>query len=63
MSIELVLSLIACTIHVIVDHPWILLPIAVIVLMAAILASPAGRASETRDPRRSFTAAERREAF
>lgn len=63
MSIERVLSLIASTITVVLDHPWVLLPIAAVALVAIILSSPAGGGCETRDPRRTFTAAERREAF
>ena len=63
MSIERILSLIAAMITVVLDHPWILLPIAVALLVVIILASPAGGGSETRDPQRLFTAAERREAF
>src|SRR5699024_8150081 len=63
MSIERVLSLLASTITLVLDHPWILLPAAAVTLVAIVLASPAGGASETRDPQRAFTAAERREAF
>src|SRR5690625_517019 len=63
MSIERVLSLVAVTVDVIVDHPWALVPVAVVVLVVIILASPAGGASASRDPQRLFTAAERREAF
>lgn len=63
MNIEHALSLLADMISLILDHPWILLPVAVVVLACSVLASPAGGASSSRDPRRTFTAAERREAF
>lgn len=63
MSIERGLSLVAATVDVIVDQPWILAPAAVVVLVIIILSSPASGGSETRDPRRTFTATERREAF
>src|SRR5699024_1742049 len=39
MSIERVLSLIASTITVVLDHPWVLLPIAAVALVAIILRS------------------------
>lgn len=63
MNIERTLSLMEATIGLILDHPWILLPVAVAVLVCIMLASPAGGATDSRDPRRVFTAAERREAF
>lgn len=63
MNIEHALSLLAATISLTLDHPWILLPVAVAVLVCLMLTSAAGGASSFRDPRRTFTAAERREAF
>ncbi|MDN5688250.1 MAG: HNH endonuclease [Brachybacterium sp.] len=63
MSTEHALSLLAATISLIVDRPWILLPVAVVVLVCSVLDSPAGGACPSRDSRRAFTAAERREAF
>ncbi|MFI8778082.1 HNH endonuclease [Brachybacterium paraconglomeratum] len=45
------------------QHPWLLVPVAVTLLAGVVLASPAGGACESRDPRRGFTVAERREAF
>ena len=63
MSIERILSLIASMVTLVLDRPWILLPAAAVTLVAIVLASPAGGASETRDPQRAFTATERREAF
>lgn len=55
-TLEAVLGLLA-------DHPWLLAPIAVVLLAVVILASPAGGATDDRDPRRGFTVAERRAAF
>ena len=49
--------------HVIVQHPWLLIPIAIALLTGVVLASPAGGACESRDPRRGFTVTERRAAF
>lgn len=46
-----------------VQHPWLLAPVAVSLLVCVVLASPAGGACESRDPRRAFTVAERRAAF
>ena len=40
-------------------HPWLLAPLAVVVLAVLVLASPAGGASAARDPRRGFTITER----
>ena len=48
---------------VIAQHPWLLVPAAVVLLVGVVLASPAGGACEYRDPRRGFTVAERRAAF
>src|SRR5690625_7654206 len=63
MSIDQVLSVLEAAVGVILDHPWSLVPIAIVVLVCTALASPAGGATDSRDPRRTFTAAERREAF
>ncbi|APX31812.1 hypothetical protein BH708_02755 [Brachybacterium sp. P6-10-X1] len=63
MNPEQLLSSIQAVIGLLLDHPWILLSIAVVTLVALGLASPVGGATEIRDPRRTFTAAERREAF
>ena len=46
-----------------IHHPWPLAPVAVLLLVCVVLASPAGGACTTRDPRRAFSAAERRAAF
>ena len=48
---------------VIVQHPWLLAPVAVALIACVVLASPAGRTCTSRDPRRGFTVAERRAAF
>jgi len=63
MNIEQVMSLLGATISLILDHPWVLVPLAAAAMACVILASPAGGATEARDPRRAFTAAERRAAF
>lgn len=63
MSLEQVLLFLAATIGLVLDHPWVLVPVAVAGLACITLASPAGGATDSRDPRRAFTAAERREAF
>ncbi|HLS74707.1 MAG TPA: HNH endonuclease signature motif containing protein [Actinomycetaceae bacterium] len=63
MNVEQVMPLLGATISLILDHPWALVPLIVAAMVCAILASPAGGATEARDPRRAFTAAERREAF
>lgn len=47
----------------IVQHPWLLVPVAAALLVCVVLASPAGGACTSRDPRRAFSAAERRAAF
>src|SRR5699024_5111655 len=62
MSIERVLSLIASTITVVLDHPWVLLPIAAVALVAIILSSPAGEAARpaTRGARSRRRSGERR---
>lgn len=48
---------------VIVQHPWLLAPVAIVLLVSMVLASPAGGGCGSRDPRRGFTVAERRAAF
>lgn len=58
-----VLEVLETVLHVIVQHPWLLIPIAIALLTGVVLASPAGGACESRDPRRGFTVAERRAAF
>lgn len=63
MNSTQILAVLEAAVGVIIDHPWSLVPIAVVVLVCAALASPAGGATDSRDPRRAFTAAERREAF
>lgn len=45
------------------QHPWLVVPVAVVMLVGVVLASPAGGACASRDPRRGFTVAERRAAF
>lgn len=47
----------------IVQHPWLLVPVAASLLVGVVLTSPAGGACISRDPRRGFSAAERRAAF
>src|SRR5699024_11267651 len=63
MNATQIRAVLEAAVGVIIDHPWSLVPIAVVVLVCAALASPAGGATDSRDPRRTFTAAERREAF
>lgn len=58
-----VLHVLEVVLAVIVQHPWLLAPVAVTLLVCVVLASPAGGASDSRDPRRGFTVAERRAAF
>lgn len=58
-----VLRALETVLHVIVQHPCLLIPIAIALLTGVVLASPAGGACELRDPRRGFTVAERRAAF
>ncbi|UQN30537.1 HNH endonuclease [Brachybacterium kimchii] len=48
------------TVH---DHPWLLAVAGVILLVVLVLRSPAGGACSSRDPRRTFTSAERAQAF
>ncbi|MCG7309690.1 HNH endonuclease [Brachybacterium sp. ACRRE] len=45
------------------DHPWLLAVAGAILLIVFVLRSPAGGACSSRDPRRTFTAAERAHAF
>lgn len=63
MNVEHVLPLPGAAIGLVLDHPWALVPLAAAAMVCAVMASPAGGAIEARDPRRAFTAAERREAF
>lgn len=58
-----ILHVLEAVLGVIVQHPWLLAPVAVSLLACVVLASPAGGACESRDPRRGFSAAERRAAF
>lgn len=44
-------------------YPWLLAPVAVALFVCVVLAAPAGGSCESRDPRRAFSAAERRAAF
>lgn len=46
-----------------VQYPWLLAPVAALLLVCVVLASPAGGACASRDPRRGFSVAERRAAF
>lgn len=46
-----------------IQHPWLVAPVAVALLVCVVLASPAGGACTSPDPRRAFSAAERRAAF
>ncbi|GAA1491514.1 HNH endonuclease [Brachybacterium sacelli] len=57
------LQVLEAVLGVIGQHPWLLAPIAVSLLVCVVLASPAGGACTSRDPRRGFTVAERRAAF
>ena len=58
-----ILHVLEAVLGVIVQHPWLVAPVAVSLLVCVVLASPAGGACESRDPRRGFTVAERRAAF
>lgn len=58
-----VLHVLEAVLSALVQHPWLLAPVAVSLLVCVVLASPAGGACESRDPRRGFTVAERRAAF
>lgn len=58
-----VLHVLEAVLGVIVQYPWLLAPVAVALLGCVVLASPAGGACSSRDPRRGFTVAERRAAF
>lgn len=57
------LHVIETVLGVLIQHPWLLAPVAVTLLVCVVLASPAGRPCASRDPRRGFSAAERRAAF
>ena len=46
-----------------IRHPLLLTPVAVLLAVCMVLAAPSGGSCETRDPRRAFSAAERRAAF
>lgn len=58
-----VLQALEVVLGVFAQHPWLLIPVAVALVVCVVLASPAGGACESRDPRRGFTVAERRAAF
>lgn len=58
-----VLQVLEAVLDVLVQHPWLLVPVAIGLLACVVLASPAGGACASRDPRRGFNAAERRAAF
>lgn len=62
-TLSSVLQVLETVLGVIIQHPWLLAPAAVSLLVCVVLASPAGGACVSRDPRRSFSAAERRAAF
>lgn len=50
-------------ISLVLEHPWSLAPLGVLILALVLLAGPAGGGSDRRDPKRMFTAAERAQAF
>lgn len=58
-----VLPVLEAVLGVIAQHPWLLAPIAIALIVCIVLGSPASGACESRDPRRGFTVAERRAAF
>ena len=47
----------------VLEHPWSLLPLGALILALVLLAGPVGGGSDRRDPKRTFTAAERTQAF
>lgn len=57
------LHVLKAVLGVIVQHPWLLVPVAAALFVRVVLASPAGGACDVRDPRRGFTVDERRAAF
>lgn len=58
-----VLHVLEAVLDVIVQYPWVQVPVAAVLFVCVLLASPAGGACDARDPRRGFTIAERRAAF
>lgn len=60
---RVVLQALETVLTVVTQHAWLLIPAAIVLLVGVVLASPAGGACESRDPRRGFTVAERRAAF
>lgn len=45
------------------DHPELLIPLGILLLVIIAMRSPAGRSRPERDPKRGFTAEERRRSF
>lgn len=62
-GLEDVLPALEAVFGLVVQHPWLLAPMAVVLVACAVLSSPAGGSCDSRDPRRAFSAAERRAAF